>query len=820
MTEKVVRQHRALHNNLVRTITHLCKEGYNDQSVPETVSLPEKIILGEETLMTIFVDTLKLKIDKKEIQEMMKSISPNIANVRLSDLVRVLTCVEAPGIPVLLQLSPGRDARPVTAYGNKGQPGSTQRRQGLGFGRKELLSSESPEKGFSPVLDGLDPELDSYRQRIFSKLLNNLQDSFEKMDSEGSGLVGVYQVAKTFDSLGLHIEGDFVTKFMSDLGVDGGDKIIIEQVLENLLNEDKRYTIALANSMRTRNSDDFSVVPQLSAPPLTKYGVSEKAEKKSQNEEKKKRQNEEKSNKANVSCRRELKPATVVVDMDLGMLRVDNTAKSMGGKFGYSSDENPEEFSDLPDDHVDAGDQSSEYYDDHGDEQWDNGVSSIDVVEDNESDECNSPEESNVNDSERAMKLHAIKSSLNSRMIWLAKQCNALEQAHRKLQRQLRSEKNKTRKWKHEFEDAKQLATEFSQKCRDIENINEEKLKRIDELRRRLGQKDRRISGFKTQLKTWNTKMSSMQTRCDHLEREANRWQDRHEKLDVRYRLDKKNMMRENAILKGQVEKNGEELIHQVKLIKGRVNLADAKADAACGKLGHWQHQAEKLKRKLEEANVKHQEAQQLAEKEIEKHANHRLEESTKCEETLQILTKRLKEAEESLTKKNSELEEKNEKLAHAVERKERQLVDAGGLLDAWRFEKDDLQRLLREYEARNAQQSEELSSIQCEVMKQMRLRQAAQREKCLHHVEVQDMKRRMQKMSHAFQQHINRAKQSSGNSDEVSAECQLYSEAAHKALEVKRMEDSQAAAMRIACKGKDKNKSPTLTDQKKHTRN
>ena len=162
-----------------------------------------------------------------------------------------------------------------------------------------------------------------------------------------------------------------------------------------------------------------------------------------------------------------------------------------------------------------------------------------------------------------------------------------------------------------------------------------------------------------------------------------------------------------------------------------------------------------------------------------------------------------------------------NKKLKIAVERKERQLVDAGELLDAWRFKKDDLQRLLREYEVRNEQQAEELNGVQMNMMKEMRLRQAAQREKCLHHVEAQDMKRRMQKMTRAFQKHIAKSKGGGGTaltpsknkkkkvsslrgakSNVQSPDTMANAAAAHAALEAKRLDALQVAALRAPRRG------------------
>ena len=75
---------------------------------------------------------------------------------------------------------------------------------------------------------------------------------------------------------------------------------------------------------------------------------------------------------------------------------------------------------------------------------------------------------------------------------------------------------------------------------------------------------------------------------------------------------------------------------------------------------------------------------------------------------------------------------------------KERQLSDAGDMLDAWRFEKEDLQRLLRASELRCKQVEAELVRMQQTALHEMRQRQAAVRVKCLEHVHNCDLRAKL----------------------------------------------------------------------------
>eukprot|EP00941_MAST-03F_sp_MAST-3F-sp1_P002022 g2022.t1 len=784
-SDKILRQHRLLHVRLADAVSDVALR------IQERSDQSSAVLLLDHNQLADVFDDLQLSLSSNEaMEDLLESLSPDLVGaIRLDDLCRLLICVEAPGIPAQLQMSPGREARPVTAYGNKGRPGSTQRRMGHGFGWGDSTAasddndSENERTALQTSASPINENLDEYRQQIFKSLLFNLKEQFEAVDFEGSGLLNIEQVATCLENLNLPYNDDELRQFMVDLGVDGGEQIISEQVVDLLRQEDDRYAEAFASQSRTTVGGIRPETVTLSLPPRSRRSSQSPNRDSSTNNNESERSSEGADNtewveEEEAPARQVLRPATVIVDMDKGMVCVDNSAKAMGGpRESFEERENlaVEDGKEMIDEdqditYIDPGrgvrplSSSTAISERENDKNVENVQEKEEVEargdhfgddEDRERDEYLARRERRAR---RAAKAAEVRQTLNNRMIWLARQCNALEQAHRVSQKEVQEAKKAARKWKAEFEDARDLAAEFALKYREAEEDKEAKLKRIDTLKRKLSQKERRNRGLVNELKSWDQKVISMQARGEHLKREASRWQDRYEKATARFKAEKKNMIRENSILKGQVEKNSEALVHQVKLIKGRVNLADAKADAACGKLGHWQHQADSLRRKLTELKEKAKQEREMMDAQLQKKEELRQQEVGEAQETLKIVTERLRKVEKDTAEKMKRIGDENEKLKISVDRKERQLVDAGELLDAWRFEKGDMQRMLREYEVKNARLEEKLETINVTLMKEMRLRQTAQREKCLHHVEAQDVKRRMTKMTNTFRSYLSKA--------------------------------------------------------------
>ena len=88
-----------------------------------------------------------------------------------------------------------------------------------------------------------------------------------------------------------------------------------------------------------------------------------------------------------------------------------------------------------------------------------------------------------------------------------------------------------------------------------------------------------------------------------------------------------------------------------------------------------------------------------------------------------------------------------NQELKHRFELKDRELKESKDMLDSWRFQKEDLHRLLRGAELKCKQLEFELQRVQQTALFEMQQRKMAVREKCAKHVENCDLRMKIKEL-------------------------------------------------------------------------
>lgn len=166
-----------------------------------------------------------------------------------------------------------------------------------------------------------------------------------------------------------------------------------------------------------------------------------------------------------------------------------------------------------------------------------------------------------------------------------------------------------------------------------------------------------------------------------------------------------------------------------------------------CDQFATEMNEIEQLRRLLKQKDRQRVEAVMKLEKEI---ANW----ETKFEERVRDVTKdaerRSKESKELMEKHREDarnVSKQNQDLKRRFELKDKELKESKGMLDSWRFQKEDLHRLLRGAELKCKQLEFELQRVQQTALFEMQQRKIAVREKCAEHVENCDLRMKIKEL-------------------------------------------------------------------------
>ena len=158
-------------------------------------------------------------------------------------------------------------------------------------------------------------------------------------------------------------------------------------------------------------------------------------------------------------------------------------------------------------------------------------------------------------------------------------------------------------------------------------------------------------------------------------------------------------------------------------------------------------NEVEELRRLIKQKDRQRVESVMKLEKEVENW-------KTKFEERVRDVTKdaekRSQESKALMEKHRQDarnITKQNQELKHRFELKDRELKESKDMLDSWRFQKEDLHRLLRGAELKCKQLEFELQRVQQTALFEMQQRKMAVREKCAEHVENCDLRMKIKEL-------------------------------------------------------------------------
>ncbi len=350
-----------------------------------------------------------------------------------------------------------------------------------------------------------------------------------------------------------------------------------------------------------------------------------------------------------------------------------------------------------------------------------------------------------------------IDEAMNDRIMGLARRCQEIENEKDVLRKQIKELSVSRDTVMAELKQAKQMVREISHRCSEERKLCRDSTKVVDRLEKELKLADEKSRRVLERLRESMKTQKLARERQIQVEERMKNEEKRHAQALRRVLIEKREKEREIAVMKQLMKTRDREREEEFSHYRARLEHAKttnrnssivtkfaAGADAAART---EMNEIEQLRRLLKQKDRQRVEAVMKVEKEI---ANW----ETKFEERVRDVTKdaerRSKESKELMEKHREDarnVSKQNQDLKRRFELKDKELKESKGMLDSWRFQKEDLHRLLRGAELKCKQLEFELQRVQQTALFEMQQRKIAVREKCAEHVENCDLRMKIKEL-------------------------------------------------------------------------
>eukprot|EP00938_MAST-03A_sp_MAST-3A-sp1_P003219 g3219.t1 len=347
-----------------------------------------------------------------------------------------------------------------------------------------------------------------------------------------------------------------------------------------------------------------------------------------------------------------------------------------------------------------------------------------------------------------------IDEAMNDRIMGLARRCQEIENEKKILSKQIRELSVSRDTVMAELKQAKQMVREISHRCSEERKLQRDSTKVVDRLEKELNLADEKSRRVLERLRESMKIQKLARERQIQVEERMKNEEKRHAQALRRVLREKREKEREIAVMKQLMKTRDREREEEFSHYRARLEHAKSTnrnssvvTKFAVTAARTEMNEIDELRRLLKQKDRQRVEAVMKLEKII---ANW----ETKFEERVRDVTKdaerRSKESKELMEKHREDarnVSKQNQDLKRRFELKDKELKESKGMLDSWRFQKEDLHRLLRGAELKCKQLEFELQRVQQTALFEMQQRKIAVREKCAEHVENCDLRMKIKEL-------------------------------------------------------------------------
>jgi len=373
-----------------------------------------------------------------------------------------------------------------------------------------------------------------------------------------------------------------------------------------------------------------------------------------------------------------------------------------------------------------------------------------------------------------------IDEEMNERIMGLARRCQEIEKEKHVLRGKLRDISISRDSVQAELTQAKQMVREISHRCSEERKLGRESTKIVNRLEKELKSADERSRNLMSRLRESMKTQKIARERQILVEERMKNVKTRH-KQELRRVLREKQQLdrymscffsnirtldhllhittthREIAVMKQLMKTRDREREEEFRQYRLRLQHAAASSSSSTNNeevtssqvlRGRYSNkEIEELKQLIKKKDRKRIEDVMKLEKEI---SNWKTTFEERVREVTSDAERRARESKELMEKHREDarsVSKQNQDLKRRFDLKDKELKESKDMLDSWRFQKEDLHRLLRGAELKCKQLEFELQRVQQTALFEMQQRKIAVREKCAEHVENCDLRMKIKEL-------------------------------------------------------------------------